>query len=1410
MLATVCCSNGIIFHLFFHFYYVDEFAAFGSRFWPLYIVSCFFLYIDLAMECALGFCDCLLLITQHQLERLMWLAQDLNQTSKNRDWVFRIYVALYNRIVYVLRNCLSRYFGPMLVVFCTYVSLEVALCVLAIVGDTTSFLGRSKVFILANILWPRKDKQNANLLKTHLKQRAGIVEERVRRLCSIYDRTFTLIAKPFYEYCGPIIVIFCPLIILEGSLKIYHLYYLYKTNEFDLAWTLLLLHTVEWLWLCFDCKKLLVVLYVSDTLKRKDWKDARIYGTVRTPVHVGHVWNLKVSMKTKDSFLHIHLTTCIYLALDLSLEWTLGLCCLIMLIGAEQLSNMNKLLLKTVNERVTALEQILPHFCNIYGRVGTDVCKGLSAYFGPLVVCFTAMLVLQCAVKMVDIWGAFSDGGGGRLVLALGCLWLMFDIKKFVVLMLVSHWNVVVCVCVGLFFAGFVWYDFAMIQKLYINISTVLVVILALNVLAYDLLIYCIILNALYHRKWFVRLLNHLFAYDDWKLEQIVVEKTRKNSMHSGNLVRMIVLVLLYALYDILFVDDYAIVLMDTIITLRFCFAFLFLELYRACALIIKRRMKQLELLLRTVLTGNNLMHVESYVDLFLERFQRYNELIDDVNKCFCFPLTHVLLLIVFEQTVTAYDAYHNLMTMSNMQSRHFYGFIYRQVWEIAFVIMLLQFAVTCDAAILQVFFLDLPPFAMGVVLFEMLLSASVPLCIVLNNFCHRKRVTKLLNAIFFDDNLLDSTSVRLGNAYYVYIFVLLALIMLFEIFKLFAKEAETHKMLTTSFVIRFVTVLQFLYLFHLCVSMVGLRMQQLKVLFEQTQHEDDFDYFLGLFITRFERYVLQIDQINRCFALPIIATLALGMVELSLFVFECFYTLDAGLPDREMYDGFDDWILSQLWQALYCNFLLLTVSSCESTRKKIVFVLNTFYRQTTYVHLLNALFAQDDWVLEWTMIKRKAVTNDPPTRHNNSLGVLALFTLPKILYIIIFNAIPSISILYCLTLLRFCCMFMMVELYRACVIVIKDRMKQLQTLLMLTQNDNNVPIFLERFQRYHQLIDSVNQCFSIPLWQMIYVAVIFMIGITGSLASIQHYLIETIISQVLFHSGKRNYFAYIIPLVILVVSEMSASVRRNRFTFRFLAAVYFLPASYDPVQSRFVELRSSFVSFGIGLLISLAYIYHDVFFVLFYNSTNLSTLSLIVFILELIVFCLIPLCAVCNSFIHRKLIVIVLNVLFVDDSTLEVGSGAFTLVTRYLLTTQFLYVYHLCVSMIQLRMKQLKVLFLQNQHELEFAQLLNVFMERFQRYVAQIERINQCFSLPLLGMILQVLIESAYFTYEGFRVLSTRQVVDTNYTSIQQWLISQFWQANYANFLLLMVPSCEQTCNEFAQRHADIKNRGQ
>lgn len=157
LLATVCLWNGLLFHVFFHFYYIDEFRHFGDRFVSMYIVSCFFMYIDLGMELLLGLCGCLLLVAQLQLGRLAQAAREFDYGVDSPERFFFRYGVIHNRTAFAIRNHLSHYFGPMLAVFCTYVSLEVAICLLAIVNSMTNPMEQSKFYIVVVVLWPLTD-----------------------------------------------------------------------------------------------------------------------------------------------------------------------------------------------------------------------------------------------------------------------------------------------------------------------------------------------------------------------------------------------------------------------------------------------------------------------------------------------------------------------------------------------------------------------------------------------------------------------------------------------------------------------------------------------------------------------------------------------------------------------------------------------------------------------------------------------------------------------------------------------------------------------------------------------------------------------------------------------------------------------------------------------------------------------------------------------------------------------------------------------------------------------------------------------------------------------------------------------------------------------------------------------------
>uniref|UniRef100_A0A182NBX6 Gustatory receptor n=1 Tax=Anopheles dirus TaxID=7168 RepID=A0A182NBX6_9DIPT len=266
-----------------------------------------------------------------------------------------------------------------------------------------------------------------------------------------------------------------------------------------------------------------------------------------------------------------------------------------------------------------------------------------------------------------------------------------------------TQWNTFALVRTSLFFGVFIWYDVVVILGLYNTISLVMLGIVAIDVTVYGLLIYCIVLNARYNRTYFVRLLNSLFGEVDWTLEWIAKSVSKIGihpSTHSGNLLSLAVLVVLYCLYNVLFVYDPSMVILDTIILARFCFMFLVTELYRACAIIIQDRMKQLKMLFRTIYVADN-ASVEKRLHIFLERFQRYQQLIDSVNHCFSVPLTHILLLILLERTVSVFDMYSNLE--SNVYRWTFFGFLYRQVWEIVYIVIMVQLALTSHSTIWQV-----------------------------------------------------------------------------------------------------------------------------------------------------------------------------------------------------------------------------------------------------------------------------------------------------------------------------------------------------------------------------------------------------------------------------------------------------------------------------------------------------------------------------------------------------------------------------------------------------------------------------------------------------------------------------------------------------------------------------------
>ncbi|EDO63428.1 AGAP009805-PE [Anopheles gambiae str. PEST] len=98
---------------------------------------------------------------------------------------------------------------------------------------------------------------------------AHTLDERVRVFCKTYERVCRAVARSFFEYTGPVIATFCTLVMFEGSLKLYHVYDVFIRGVNEIVWTEHMLNVIECMWLCFDVKKLFIVMYISGMLQQK-------------------------------------------------------------------------------------------------------------------------------------------------------------------------------------------------------------------------------------------------------------------------------------------------------------------------------------------------------------------------------------------------------------------------------------------------------------------------------------------------------------------------------------------------------------------------------------------------------------------------------------------------------------------------------------------------------------------------------------------------------------------------------------------------------------------------------------------------------------------------------------------------------------------------------------------------------------------------------------------------------------------------------------------------------------------------------------------------------------------------------------------------------------------------------------
>uniref|UniRef100_A0A6E8W0R1 Gustatory receptor n=1 Tax=Anopheles coluzzii TaxID=1518534 RepID=A0A6E8W0R1_ANOCL len=250
------------------------------------------------------------------------------------------------------------------------------------------------------------------------------------------------------------------------------------------------------------------------------------------------------------------------------------------------------------------------------------------------------------------------------------------------------------------------WLDLNAIKISIGYMSFVMLGVIVIYLVTYALMLVVIIWNAFYHRDSFVHLFNSLFAKEDWLLQWVVmkgiVTKLNLQTRHNGSMGTLALLVILNSFYNFAYAANSTIFKLYWLILLRFCGMFVMVELYRACVIVIEERMKQLHSLLQLTINGPKL-NVEHQVELFIERFEHYYELIECINRCFAVPLIHVLLLILLERTVAAYDVYDNYNLLDVMSVWDKFGLLFRQIWQMIYPIIICMIGITGNLTLIQV-----------------------------------------------------------------------------------------------------------------------------------------------------------------------------------------------------------------------------------------------------------------------------------------------------------------------------------------------------------------------------------------------------------------------------------------------------------------------------------------------------------------------------------------------------------------------------------------------------------------------------------------------------------------------------------------------------------------------------------
>lgn len=241
------------------------------------------------------------------------------------------------------------------------------------------------------------------------------------------------------------------------------------------------------------------------------------------------------------------------------------------------------------------------------------------------------------------------------------------------------------------------------------------------------------------------------------------------------------------------------------------------------------------------------------------------------------------------------------------------------------------------DLKFMTAFYLEnISPIMAAVGCIEIGVYVSIVACTLLNNFSRRNRCTRMLNALFHADWLLDRyESFEKEHDYRGHFVAFMLAVSTMTCCNLVYHQDMNIRLLSLSVAMKIFGVCYLTVVHRICVGAIGVRMKQLRALyrFDQMRHHGQ-EPTVRYFIERFELYAAQLRQIDYCFSFPLTMIILLVLIEMVYLLFDAFTILQLGRP--AIMEGLEidyaQWALRQVWQTIYGAVVLVTVTGCQHT----------------------------------------------------------------------------------------------------------------------------------------------------------------------------------------------------------------------------------------------------------------------------------------------------------------------------------------------------------------------------------------------------------------------------------------------------------------------------------------------